>query len=327
MKILRVSVAAIAFLGIIALPMTFAGGSKEGTANSAAYPTKPITIIVASMAGGGTDTMARLFAKFAPKYSDQPFVVVDKPGAGGQVGFGALARARKNGYTIGTLFTPHVVAHISSKRAKYTLNDFAMLDNVVTDPGVLVVNSNSPFKSLADIVAAARKKPGTLTSATTGPGGDDYFALYQFNEAAGIHITGVPSPGSAGEKTSVMGGHVDMACMNVSQVESNVQAGQLRWLGAMTKKRLSYLPNLPTFAEQGYNVISDSSRGFAAPAGLPSNAQSWLESTFTKVLHDPGFIKASKGVLLLNIMGPAKYTSFLDQLLVKTNQAYAKQPW
>ncbi len=303
----------------------FAEGTKEKAA--ANYPTKPVTIIVASKAGGGTDTMARLFAKYAKKYFPQPFVVVNKPGAGGQLGFEALANAKKDGYTIGTLFTPHVTAHISSGRAKYTLDSFALLANVVTDPGVLVVKSDSPFKTINDIIAAEKKNPGSLTGATTGPGGDDFFALTKFNNAAGIHIKEVPAKGSSGEKAEVLGGHVDMAFMNVSQVLSNVKAGELRMLAVMTPKRLSYLPDIPTFKELGIDIVSDSSRGFAAPAGLPDAIYQKLLDTFQKTLKDPDFLKASKGVLLLNIMEPKEYRAYLEDLLKTTNEIYKKSPW
>ncbi len=311
-------------LGLIVSSGLWAAGKKETAAN---YPTKPVTIIVASKAGGGTDTMARLFAKYAKKYFPQPFVVVDKPGAGGQLGFEALAKAKPDGYTIGTLFTPHVTAHISSGRAKYTLDSFRLLVNVVTDPGVLVVKADSPFKTINDIIAAEKKKPGSLTGATTGPGGDDFFALTKFNTAAGIHIKEVPAKGSAGEKTEVLGGHVDMAFMNVSQVESNVKAGELRMLAVMTDKRLPYLPNIPTFKELGINIVSDSSRGFAAPAGIPDAIYNKLLDTFKKTLNDPDFRKAAKGVLLLNIMWPKEYRAYLEGLLKTTNEIYAKSPW
>ncbi len=299
----------------------------EGKKEAANYPTKPVTIIVASKAGGGTDTMARLFAKYAKKYFPQPFVVVNKPGAGGQLGFEALAKAKKDGYTIGTLFTPHVTAHISSGRAKYTLDSFRLLVNVVTDPGVLVVKADSPFKTINDIIAAEKKNPGSLTGATTGPGGDDFFALTKFNNAAGIHIKEVPAKGSSGEKAEVLGGHVDMAFMNVSQVEANVKAGELRMLAVMTNERLPYLPDVPTFKELGINIVSDSSRGFAAPAGISDDVYNKLLDAFKKTLNDPEFLKAAKGVLLMNVMWPKEYKAYLEDLLNATNTIYKKSPW
>ncbi|MCD6363947.1 MAG: tripartite tricarboxylate transporter substrate binding protein [Synergistetes bacterium] len=294
----------------------------------AAYPSKPITVIVAFKAGGGTDTMARLVAKFAEKYLGQPIVVINKPGAGGQIGFEALARARKDGYTIGCINTPHLLGHIVAGRAHYKLSDFWPIANGVTDPGVLVVRSDSPVKTLEDFIALAKKKKGELSVATTGPGGDDFIAMMLFSEAAGIKLKEVPCSGSSEQKAVLMGGHVDAAFMNVSQVWSQVQAGKLRWIAVMTKKRLPYLPDLPTFWEKGYKVISDSSRGFAAPAGIPKEAYKKLVGVFYKVFHDKEFIAAAKkSRLLLNYMGPEQYKKYLEEQLKAVKKVYDKHPW
>ena len=302
----------------------FLGASVAGAAE---YPTKPVTIIVASNAGGGTDTMARLFAKFAEKYFPQPFVINNIDGAGGQRGFEALARAKKDGYTIGTLYTPHLTAHMSAKRARYTLENFAMLYNLVTDPGVLVVPSSSPFNNIQDIIDAEKAAPGTLTGSTSGPGGDDAFALAQFNEATGCTVKSVPSTGSSNAKATVMGGHVSMGFMNLSQIESNMRAGEIRILAMMTAKRHPNVPEIPTFTELGYKVISDSSRGFAAPAGIPDEVYAKLLETFEKVLADPEFLEKAKEQLQMNAMNPEEYKAYLQDLLKMTDRAYEKDPW
>ncbi|PIE54545.1 MAG: recombinase RecA [Dethiosulfovibrio peptidovorans] len=298
-----------------------------GTGAWAAYPEKPVTIIVPSKAGGGTDTMARLVAQFIEPYLGQSMVIVNKPGAGGQIGFEAIARVKKDGYTIGCLYTPHVVAHISSGRAKYTLDSFAPLANVVTDPGVLVVKADSPFATLKDVVDHAKANPGALTSSTSGPGGDDDFARRQFEEAAAIKLNAVPSKGSSGQKAALMGGHVDMAFMNASQVDAQVRSGELRILGIMTRKRRSYLAEIPTFLELGYNVLSDSSRGFAAPAGIPQAAMEKLLHAFNEVLKDPKFIKAAQGQLLLDVLDDKLYGQYLNELKQKTDAAFKTAPW
>jgi len=302
--------------------------AAEGQQDTAAYPSSSITIIVPSKAGGGTDTMARIFAKVAQKYAnDQTFVIVNKPGAGGQIGFEAIAATKNDGYTIGTIFTPHVAAHISSERANYTLDDFAPLANMVTDPGVLVVNADSPFSSVADVVAAEKAAPRSLTGSTTGAGGDDFMALTLFNREAGIEIKDVPSKGSSEQKAAVMGGHVDMAFMNFSQVEANVNSGDLRILAAMTPERLDYIPEVPTFSEEGYAITSDSSRGFVAPKDLPAEIQAKLAEIFESVMNDPEFLELAKGQLLLNHMGPEAYGAYLNSQLNTTDEMFQAYPW
>lgn len=310
---------------LVLLTLTIAFGAVAAMADE--YPTKPVTIIVASNAGGGTDTMARLFAKFAEKYFPQPFVINNIDGAGGQRGFDALARAKKDGYTIGTIYTPHFTAHISAKRANYTIDDFDILYNLVTDPGVLIVPSSSPFNSIEDIIEAEKAAPGTLTGSTSGPGSDDAFALAQFNESTGCTVKSVPATGSSNAKATVMGGHVSMGFMNLSQIESNYHAGEIRILAMMTSKRHPNVSEVPTFAELGYKVISDSSRGFAAPAGFPEDAYKKILEVFEKVLADPDFLNAAKDQIEMNFMDPEEYKAYLVDLLQVTDKAYEKDPW
>ncbi|MGI6784796.1 MAG: tripartite tricarboxylate transporter substrate binding protein [Aminivibrio sp.] len=312
-----------AILVLTALCVLFGAGA----ALAADYPSKPVTIIVASNAGGGTDTMARLFAKFAEKYSPQPFVINNIDGAGGQRGFDALARAKNDGYTIGTIYTPHFTAHISSQRAGYTMDDFETLYNFVTDPGVLVVPDSSPFKTIQDIIDADKLAPGSLTGSTSGPGSDDAFALAQFNESTGCTVKGVPATGSSNAKATVMGGHVSMGFMNLSQVESNVNAGEMRILAMMTSERHPNVPEIPTFKELGFSVISDSSRGFAAPKGFPEEAMKVILEIFEKVIADEEFKAVAKEQLQVNMLKPAEYRAYLEDLLVVTNKAYEKDPW
>lgn len=293
----------------------------------ASYPEKPVTIIVPSNAGGGTDTMARLVAKFAEKHLGQPIVIVNKPGAGGQIGFEYIARAKPDGYTIGCIYTPHVAAHVSAGRAQYTMDSFAPIANVVTDPGIVVVHPDSPFKTLGDLVAFAKENPGKLTGSTSGPGGDDDFALRQLEKAAGISINAVPSKGSSEQKAAIMGAHLDMAFMNVSQVDAQLESGELRPLGVMTKNRWNTLPDVPTCSEQGYVVLSDSSRGFAAPAGLPDDVMTKIIEVFDAALKDPEFIQASKGQLLLDVFQGEAYGEYLRTLQKNTDEAFAVAPW
>ena len=311
-----------------ALALAIALVLSLGTAFAGDYPDKSVTTIVAFNAGGGTDTAARLIAKFAEKYFPQPLVVVNKPGAGGQIGFEALARAKKDGYTIGGLNTPHVGAHIASNRARYTLEDFLPIANIVTDPGVLAVRADSPFKTLEDVVRLAKEQPGAFTAATTGAGGDDFFALTLFNQAAGIDLREVPTKGSSGEKKELLGGHVDMAFMNVSQVQAEQEAGKIRFLAVMTKKRLADFPEIPTFIEKGFKITSDSSRGFAAPAGISEEAYAMLVQAFQKVVEDPEFLAAAeKSRLRLNFMGPDEYMAYLQDQLAALRTIYEKTPW
>lgn len=293
----------------------------------AAYPEKPVHVIVPSEAGGGTDTMARLLAKFGEKYLGAPMVVDDMPGAGGQIGFQAIANAKKDGYTFGCLYTPHLTAHVSAKRAKYTLADFDYVGNLVTDPGVIVVPGNSPIMDLKGLAEYAKANEN-CTASTSGPGGDDDFARIATENALGIKLRPVPSKGSSAAKANVMGGHVTVGFMNVSQVEAQVRSGEMRCLAVMAHKRSDMMPDVPCVDELGYpSVISDSSRGFAAPAGMNPEALAKIREMFTKTIADPEFQEAAKGTLLLNEMSADEYKAYLETLQAATDKAFEVAPW
>lgn len=293
----------------------------------AAYPEKPVHVIVPSTAGGGTDTMARLLAKFGEKYLGAPMVIDDVPAAGGMVGFTQIAKAKKDGYTFGCLYTPHLTAHVSAKRAKYTLDDFDYIGNLVTDPGIIVVPGNSEIKDLAGL-AEYVKSHDNCTASTSGPGGDDDFARIACEDALGIKLTPVPSKGSSAAKANVMGGHVTVGFMNVEQVEAQVKSGEMRALAVMTPKRSDRLPDVPCVAELGYPaMLSDSSRGFAAPKGLPPEVLAKLRDMFVKTLADPEFQEAAKDSLIINHMDADEYKAYLETLQKATDKAYEVAPW
>ncbi len=308
---------------VFALSLVFTGMAF------AKYPVKPVKIIVAFKAGGGTDTAARVIAKFAKKYFPKPFVIVNKPGAGGQIGFEALAFSKPDGYTIGFINTPHIISHYVSGKAKYKLSDFKPICNVVTDPGVLAIRADEErFTTLKGLVTYARLHPGELSAATTGPGGDDSIALLLLMKQAGIKIKDVPFSGSSGEKAALLGKHVDFAMVNVSQVWSLANEGKVKMVAVMTEKRLPYLPNIPTFKELGYDVISDSSRGIAAPSGVPDEIIKKLEDVFAKVMKDPDFLaQAKKSKLLLNYMDSEQFAKYLKDLQVRVEELYKENPW
>ena len=293
----------------------------------AAYPEKPVHVIVPSTAGGGTDVMARLLAKFGEKYLGAPMVVDNMPGAGGMIGFTAIAQAKKDGYTFGCLYTPHLTAHVSAKRAKYTLDDFDYIGNLVTDPGIIVVPGNSPIKDLAGLADFAKKNEN-CTASTSGPGGDDDFARLACQSDLGSKLRAVPSKGSSAAKANVMGGHVTVGFMNVSQVEAQVKSGEMRALAVMADKRSDKLPDVPCTAELGYpTMVSDSSRGFAAPKGMPAEAIAKLREMFTKTIADPEFQEAAKESLIINEMDADKYKDYLVRLQKATDLAFEVAPW
>ncbi|WP_331775972.1 tripartite tricarboxylate transporter substrate binding protein [Sulfurospirillum sp. 1612] len=293
----------------------------------AAYPSKTIKLIVPSKAGGSTDTTARLFVETAKKYwKDADFIVVDKPGSGGLMGFEAEARARADGYTIGLMFTPQLVAHIVAKRASYTLDSFKIIGNVAEDPEIIVVSAKSKIKNIADLIKAAKSK--RFTVAVNGIGSDDFLAAKNFESIEGVTFNLMPTKGSTEQKAAILGNHVDAAFMNLSQMLSQHKAGKARIIAILSKKRSSVAPDIKTGLEQNYSGLMTATRGIVIGAKVKKSIADKITDLYTKVVNDPSFQeKCAKSYIFLNLMNGAEYKAYLESLQKTTQKVYDATPW
>jgi tripartite-type tricarboxylate transporter receptor subunit TctC len=212
----------------------------------AAYPDRPITMIVAFPPGGGTDVAARTLARFMSTALGQPIVVNNRAGAGGEIGFAELAKARPDGYTIGFINTPNVVTIPIERRARYRLEDFALIANVVDDPGAFFVAADSPFRTLADLVAHAKAKPEDVTYGTSGIGSDDHLAALAFERLAGVKLTHVPFAGASAVRNALLGRQITVASLNMGEGIADMQSGTARALGQMAERRWEAASDTPT---------------------------------------------------------------------------------
>ncbi len=294
---------------------------------AADYPSKRVDIIVASKAGGSTDTTARLFSEMAKKHMDDiKFQIVNKPGAGGLNGFELLAREKADGYTIGLTFTPQLVTPITAGRAKYTLDDFTILGNVASDPGVIVVHKDSPFNSIEEMVAGAKEKK--LVATVNGIGSDDYLAAKAFQREMGLEFNLVPTKGSTEQKTAILGNHVDVSFMNLSQVLSSHKNGDVKILAVLTEERSNRAPDVKTCKEQGCDVFMTATRGFAIRSDVPEDIKATLQNLIQKTLADEEFIeKAEASYIFLDPMPADEYSNYLKKLKQEVDTVYAETPW
>lgn len=258
----------------------------------AEYPEKPIEVIVGYSAGGGTDVMARTAAPFIEKYLGEgaSLVVKNMPGASGQIGVTEAANSSPDGYTLGTFNLPGMMARTIDREAGYDRDSFTYLANVVNDPNVIVTSKDSGLDTLDKLVAEATANPGAITVAMSSLGGDDHFALIKLQSATNTEFTIVPFKGSAPARTALLGGHVAMGILNISEVAEFQD--QLNVLGVATTERSRFAPDLPTFKEQGLDLVNGSMRGFIAPAGLPDEVRAKLMDAFTKLADDQEFLDA-----------------------------------
>ena len=309
--------------GALAGAMILAAGAAL-----AEYPEKPIEVIVGYSAGGGTDVMARTAAPFIEKYlgGGASLVVKNMPGASGQIGVTEVAGAKPDGYTIGTFNLPGMMARTIDREAGYDRESFTYLANVVNDPNVIVTSKGSGLDTMEKLIAAAKEDPGAITVGMSSLGGDDHFALIKLEGLTETEFTIVPFKGSAPARTALMGGHVAMGILNISEVASFQD--ELNVLGVATEERSDFAPDLPTFREQGIDLINGSMRGFVAPAGLPEDVVAKLDDAFEQMAGDPEFLKAMADTANpVEVVTGDDFKQLTSDLYDLANKVWQETPW
>ena len=257
----------------------------------AAFPERGITVVVPYSAGGGSDISARLLAKDLEPVLGKPVTVEKRAGGGGWIGWGSLAQSKPDGYTIGYLNVPNIFAGYLDKQSggtrKENLESFTPLINHVTDYNMWAVKPDSKFKTVKDVIEEAKKRPGTVTLNGGGHGTDDHVAVLGIGANNGTSFQMVHFRGTPEGKTQVLGGNIEVYSCNVSEGAEDVKAGIIRPIGVMSPTRSKFMPNVPTFREQGVNEVWSTSRGVAAPADLPKDVETALIAALEKVISSP----------------------------------------
>jgi len=254
------------------------------------YPSKPINFIVPYGAGGSADSRSRQIAQKMSVILKQPIVVDNKPGAGGNIGTEAIMRAAPDGYTIGMgNFAPMAVNKTLFGNLRYDPEtDLTPIILIEKGPLVLVVNPNSPFKTVQDIVAAAKAKPGVLTFSSGGIGGSHQLSAELFEQNAGIQMIHVPYKSGSAALTDLMGGNVDLMFDQMYSAVPSIKADKIRPLAITSKKRSPLLPNVPSFTELGYPKVEVLNwQGLIAPKGTPKSIIDKLNAAANEALKDP----------------------------------------
>ncbi|WP_194712912.1 Bug family tripartite tricarboxylate transporter substrate binding protein [Noviherbaspirillum soli] len=253
------------------------------------WPSKPITYVVPFPAGGTTDILARLIGQKLGPALGTTVIIDNRPGAGGNIGSELVARAAPDGYTImGGTISSHSINASLYKLSYDPLKSFAPITLIGTNANVLVVNPGSPFKSVKELVAAAKAKPGSLSFASAGNGTSQHLSAELFKTMTGIDMVHIPYKGSAPAIQDVIGGQVPLMFDTTVVAGPFIQSGKVRPLAVTSAKRVASLPDVPTMAEAGvpgYEVVSW--QAMFAPAGTPSAIVQRLQTEVAAILKQP----------------------------------------
>ena len=298
----------------------------------AAYPEKPITMIVAYSPGGGTDLIARAVQPFLEKYlgGGARIILVHRPGAGGEIGFAAIANAAPDGYTIGFVNTPPLMTIPIERTAQFGgPQRFDLLGNLIDDPCNFAVHADSDNRNLKDLAAYAKANPGKVTVGSSGIGSDDHLLMLMFERAAGVKMTHVPFKGSADVRAALQSKQIVVGAINIGEALQGVKGGApMRNIAQFSPARTNLAPDLPTGREQGFDIELSSLRGMAAPKGLPPEIRERLVKAVESTYRDAEFqAQATKFFAPLRFLTPAQFEQVIREAEAGFRQLYKEMPW
>lgn len=263
-------------------------GSVALAAFAQEYPTKPIRLIVAYTPGGGSDLLGRVVAKKLGEALGQQVIVENRPGAGGNIGTEAMAKAAPDGYTLGIVPSTHAIAPNLYARLPFDpIKDFTFITLVASGPNILICHPSVPATSVKELIALAKRRPGELTFASAGVGSSTHLAGEYFKSVANINVVHVPYKGSSQAQIDLAGGQVSYMVDSMPSALPKVQAGRIRALATTGKTRFPALPSVPTVLESGLPYESISWWGIVGPAGIPQTIVNKLLAEITRFMSLP----------------------------------------
>jgi tripartite-type tricarboxylate transporter receptor subunit TctC len=278
-KLVVLAIGALAWAGLPDVATEGPAWSQAGRA---------IRIVISVPPGGSIDLLARILADHISTTQGQPIVIESRPGAGGIIAAEAVARAPPDGSTLLINNNGMIISSILHKVSYDPQSSFEPICSLATTPQIIVVNGASPYRTLAQLVEAARSRPGELSIASVGPATTQHIGIERFKRLAGVNFTYVPFPGSAPAVNALLGAHVTAAVLNWSEIAEQLAAGHMHALATMARKRIEPLPDLPTVAESGYSGFeTDVWFGLVAPARTPQKTMSQLIEWFGTSLRAP----------------------------------------
>ncbi|WP_296307385.1 tripartite tricarboxylate transporter substrate binding protein [Pseudomonas sp.] len=250
------------------------------------YPSRPIELVVPFQPGGGTDAVARAFGVAAQKHFPKGVVVVNKSGASGGIGWNYMMNAKPDGYTLGVVTVEMVILpHLNLFNRTYA--DVTPIAQLNADPASIIVRADSPYKTIDDFIAAARKEPGKLAMGTSGNGSIYDIAAAAFEEKTQLQFNRIPYQGAAPSILSLLSNQVDAVSASPGEVAVHIAAGKLRILAVMADKRLAEFKDVPTMKERNVDLSIGTWRGIMGPKGLPPEVVKMLRSSVAEIAKEP----------------------------------------
>ena len=269
-------------------------------AQAQTYPGRPITMIVPFPPGGVADITGRPLAVAMSKALGQPVVVENKAGAGGAVGHAHTARQAPDGYTImnalSSITVIPVAEEVNGRQPTYRMSDFAPIARIAADPTILLVRADSPWKTIQDLVADAKKRPGKITYSSSGIYGTTHTCQAMFTQAANIDMLHVPYKGGGPSMLALLQGEVDVTAQSPAVAHPHIKGGKVRALASWGGKRLPQLADIPTLREGGLDAEFYIWAGVFAPAGIAPEVAAKLRQAVRSAVNDPDFQKAMNNV-------------------------------
>jgi len=277
---------------LLAGALVLVAGSVEAQAQ--AYPARPVRLIIPFSAGGAADVPARILMQRLSETMGQQVIIENRPGAGSTIGADAAAKAPPDGYTLFWISNTHFVSAALHKKLTYdALNDFTPVTQVTIAPNVLVVHPSLPARTVKELIALAKARPGQIDYASSGNGSTQHLTGALFCSMAGIRMTHIPYRGSGPVTADLLGGQVQVAFPGIAGMLPHIRSGKLRALGVSSQKRSPDLPGVPTIAKagvKGYEMVTGF--GISAPKALPRDIQMKLHGDLVRVLKTPEMQKA-----------------------------------
>jgi len=276
----------VMLISVLTLVMTL--GVTEAFAKGE-YPTKSIEMVAWASPGGGSDRMCRTFAKSVEGILPQTMYVVNKKGGSGAVGMAYVQGRQADGYTVLGVTNNLVFTPLTRPEFKYSYKDFEPIIMWGFDAKTIVVATNGPYRSIDDLVKAAKQRPGKVKIGTFGTGTDDHIMGYLLGKEAGVKFGFVPFDSGGEQLAALLGGHIDAQIAEVLEVKAQVEAGKIRIVAVGTEQRLADLPDVPTLQEKGWNVVVPKFRGLVVKKGTPEEIVAYVISRSLKAIQTPTF--------------------------------------